>query len=68
MSEAYDMLLSQRHEAALERKIEAQAETIARLTEAIQYALNQMDYITRLWGKGSVIVAIEQRLKDALEE
>jgi len=60
MSEAYDMLLSQRHEAALERKIEAQAAEIERLKDAIRYALNQLDCIA--------VNAIEQRLQDALEE
>ena len=64
MSEAYDMLLSQIYEAALERKIEAQAETIHRLQDAIRYTLNQLDCITR----NSVTDAIEQRLLDALEE
>jgi len=57
MSEAYDMLLSQRHEVALERKIEAQAQTIARLKDAIYRAL-------RL----GVSERVEQLLQDALEE
>jgi len=57
MSEAYDMLLSQRHEAALERKIEAQAQTIAKLQDAIYRAL-------RL----GVSERVEKLLQDALEE
>ena len=68
MSEAYDMLLSQLHEAALEAKIEAQAETIHRLQDAIKYALNQLDYLSKLWAHEGVTDAIEQRLLDALEE
>ena len=57
MSKAYDMLLSQRHEAALERKIEAQAETIARLVDAIKKAI-----------KYGMRDNAEQVLLDALEE
>ena len=57
MSEAYDMLLSQRHEAALEAKIEAQAETIHRLQDAIRRAI-----------RFGVSDRIEKILLDALEE
>ena len=68
MSEAYDMLLSQRHEAALEAKIEAQEETIHRLQDAIRYAINQFDCLGKLLLNEDVTDAIEQRLLDALEE
>ena len=57
MSKAYDMLLSQRHEAALERKIEAQEEMIARLVDAIKKAI-----------KYGMRDDAEQVLLDALEE
>ena len=57
MSEAYDLLLTQRHEAALEAKIEAQAETIARLVDAIKKAI-----------KYGMRDNAEQVLLDALEE
>ena len=63
MSKAYDMLLSQRHEAALERKIEAQAETIARIKAIIRDVLDNYDSGDRM-----TVNYMVERLQDALEE
>ena len=63
MSEAYDMLLSQRHEAALEAKIEAQAETIARIKAIIRDVLDNYDSGDRM-----TVNYMVERLQDALEE